>query len=175
MRRNLAIGAIALLAACATSQAQPQLSWGKPGVTLTDYWNDAAQCALVGATADRNGPTSDADLTRYGADRSNPTGAANTSMRPANQPSGIEATTDLNGMLTAARQSQALRERQARQAREAAAEGCLRDRGYRQFQLTAEQAARLATLNEGSPERRTYLHSLASDPAVLAGQGVSVR
>jgi hypothetical protein len=37
--------------------------------------------------------------------------------------------------------------------------------------LTPEQAAHLATLPEGSAERRTYLHSLGSDPAVIAAQG----
>jgi hypothetical protein len=93
-------------------------------------------------------------------------------MRAANQPSGIEATTDLNSTLMAARHNEVARERQERRVRELAVEQCLQDRGYQKFQLTAAQGAHLETLLEGSSERRLYLHSLASDPAVLAAQGL---
>jgi hypothetical protein len=169
---NLSLAALCL-AACATSGSQEAVtSWGKAGVPLVDYWNDAAQCALAGATADANAPTAATDLSRSGADRANPTGAANTSMRPANQPSGLEGSVDLNSTVMAARHNEALRAREEQRAREAAVNACLSGRGYQQFRLTAEQAAHLETLAEGSRERRAYLHSLASDPAILAAQGV---
>src|SRR5262249_41020832 len=44
---------------------------------------------------------------------------------------------------------------------------CLRGRGYREFRLTSDQAAHLATLPQGSDERRQYLYSLGTDPNVL--------
>jgi hypothetical protein len=161
----------ALLAGCASSGGSEAVtSWGKANVSLVDYWNDAAQCALEGARVDPNAPGADVNLTN--ADRANPTGAANSSMRPANQPSGIEGTTDLNSTLMAARYNETMRERQEQRAREAAVGRCLTARGYRQFNLTPEQAAHLEMLPEGSAERRTYLHGLGSDPAVLAAQGV---
>ena len=52
-------------------------------------------------------------------------------------------------------------------------EGCLTMRGYVKFELTDEQYERLQNLEHGSDERRAYLHSLASDPAVLAAQGIT--
>ena len=49
-------------------------------------------------------------------------------------------------------------------------EACLNERGYRQFALTSEQREVLEDLDRGSDARRTYLHSLASDGAVLDAQ-----
>ena len=60
----------------------------------------------------------------------------------------------------------------AKRAQKMVIEQCLASRGYRQFKLTPEQAAHLAKLPEGSAERRTYLHSLGSDPAVMAAQSL---
>jgi hypothetical protein len=49
---------------------------------------------------------------------------------------------------------------------------CLIDRGYSRFRLTADQAERLHHLKRGSEARRAYLHSLASDPQVMARQRI---
>jgi hypothetical protein len=49
-------------------------------------------------------------------------------------------------------------------------EKCLSERGYVKFQLTKDQAHRLKKLKAGTLERRKYLYSLASDPAVLEAQ-----
>ena len=51
-------------------------------------------------------------------------------------------------------------------------EGCLMDRGYVKFKLTKGQARQLSKLPTGSLERRKYLHLLASDADVLAGQAL---
>jgi len=164
----------AMLAACASvgSGAGAPTSWGKAGVTLVQYWTDSSECALVGSTAtpDANGST--VDLSGSGSDRTNPGGAANASARPTHQPSGIEATTDLNNTLMAAHYNEMQRDRSATRARQQAVETCLRERGYRPFRLTSEQGARLAELPEGSNERRAYLYQLGSDPAVLSAQGL---
>jgi hypothetical protein len=50
---------------------------------------------------------------------------------------------------------------------------CLADRGYTEFSLTSEQRAHLATLPEGSDERRAYLYKLATDGNVLKSQAVT--
>ena len=50
---------------------------------------------------------------------------------------------------------------------------CLVERGYTEFTLTPEQKAKLATLPEGSTERREYLYRLGTDPAVLKSQAVA--
>ena len=49
---------------------------------------------------------------------------------------------------------------------------CLLESGFTRFGLTAEQIARLETLERGAPERRRYLHRIGSDPAVLQAQGL---
>ena len=54
-----------------------------------------------------------------------------------------------------------------------ALEGCLAERGYVKFELTDEQYDMLRELQVGSLERRMYLHRLASDPEILAAQGLS--
>ena len=44
------------------------------------------------------------------------------------------------------------------------------ERGYTEFALTPEQRAHLATLPQGSDERREYLYKLGTDPEVLKTQ-----
>jgi hypothetical protein len=75
-------------------------------------------------------------------------------------------------MLMRARLNRLEQMRAMDRARQAVIDRCLTERGYRQFRLTAEQTARVSSLAEGTRERREYLHGLASDPAVLAAQGV---
>jgi hypothetical protein len=53
-----------------------------------------------------------------------------------------------------------------------ALEACLIERGYVKFELTGSQNRKLRKLEVGSLERRRYLHSLASDPDVLAAQAI---
>ena len=52
-------------------------------------------------------------------------------------------------------------------------EDCLTGRGYVKFKLTDGQYKRLRKLDQGSVDRRRYLHSLASDPDVLAAQAIA--
>ena len=52
---------------------------------------------------------------------------------------------------------------------------CLAAHGYRRFRLTDEQSRQLDRFDPRQPERQVYLHSLASDPQVLATQAVSER
>jgi hypothetical protein len=52
---------------------------------------------------------------------------------------------------------------------------CLVQRGYSRFRLTEDQQRHLRHLKSGSDERRAYLYSLASDPAVLAAQRLAAQ
>lgn len=175
MRISTALLAIAFLSACATPAAMN--TWGKPGVSMADYRLDSAQCIIEGSGG---GPTQDADAS---ADRrsANPNDTSRTSdsRGGTNGPGGVASsgaivysgsanTEDAN---QAAIQQRA-QELSAKRAQKMVMEQCLASRGYRQFRLTAEQAAHLASLPEGSAKRREYLHSLGSDPAVIAAQGL---
>ena len=53
-----------------------------------------------------------------------------------------------------------------KRVRAEALKSCLAERGYREFALTAQQRAHLATLQKGSTEYHEYLYKLGSDPAM---------
>ena len=65
---------------------------------------------------------------------------------------------------------QRAQEMAAQRARSEALKSCLVGRGYREFALTAEQRAHLATLTRGTHEYLEYLHSIGSSPETVAGQ-----
>jgi hypothetical protein len=55
-------------------------------------------------------------------------------------------------------------------ARQFVIEACLQEFGFEAYMLSDEQLAVLETMPHGAEERRVYLHSLASDPAILTAQ-----
>jgi len=73
-------------------------------------------------------------------------------------------------MVQRAATQQRTRDMAIQRARVMALKTCLVDRGYQEFQLTAEQRQHLATLPQGSDERRDYLYKLGTDPAVFKAQ-----
>jgi hypothetical protein len=171
MRITTALLALAL-SACAAPAAQT--SWGKPGVSMADYRLDSAQCIIE---ASGNGPTQVADTSK--SSDSNQTSNTSESRGGTNGPGGLTPGGAIvySGSASAEDANQAAIQQRAQQmsakrAQKLGVERCLTSRGYRQFRLTPEQAAHLAKLPEGSAERRTYLHSIGSDPAVIAAQGL---
>jgi hypothetical protein len=60
----------------------------------------------------------------------------------------------------------------AQRARKEALKSCLVNRGYTEFELTAEQRAVLSKLPQGSDQRREYLYGLGTNPDVLTRQAV---
>jgi hypothetical protein len=165
------------LAACATTVA-PATSWGKAGVSMTDYWSDASQCALVGAQAAANPPAGNVEAVGSGTDyaRVNNAGVSNSAtgggdLKPVGA-YGAEVDTNISDAVARANYNEARRKQAAEKARQDAVDECLSGRGYRQFQLTDEQRAHLAGLAEGSSERREYLYSLGADSSVLQSQGM---
>jgi hypothetical protein len=173
MRITTALIALALTG-CATSAGVT--SWGKPGVSMADYRLDSAQCIIE---ASGGAPTQGADssVDRKSADP-NQTSNTSESRGGTNGPGGLASSGAIvySGSANPEDANQAAiqqraQELSAKRAQKMVMESCLASRGYHQFRLTPEQAAHLAKLPEGSAERRTYLHSLGSDPAVIAAQG----
>jgi len=164
MRRTVAVAAIAfgisalLLSSSASARtisAGHHKSWGKQGVSLEQYWADSAECAQAAADIDLEGTKPARALvfwTRLLNGNMGPNHLAHIPM-PRFNPEVL-----WNRTATIMRNT---------------LEGCLNDRGYVKFELTDEQDRQLDRLEPGSLERRSYLHSLASDPDVLTTQALT--
>lgn len=179
MRRLFAVSlVIASAVGPAISAPAPQDSWGKAGISLDQYRQDALDCGLQGHYTDIS-KTDDAkefvkasrrlDAMTTGSFSPNTTSASGTG------PVGTDAVDQ--AVTYAANQQHVVesvrpeeRFRNIKKTLVSATEQCLMRRGYSKFQLTADQRRRLTHLKFGSEERRAYLYSLASDPAVLESQ-----
>ena len=160
----------ALAGTALAAKPTPVISWGKPGVSLADYRADALACGQRAWYTD----IADTSQAKAFVEASKQLdtlyeGAAQAAHNGDNQQAG-------------AYYGQAAQTVDATRPREKMAEIktvlvdqvglCLKERGYRRFTLTDEQARRLGKLRRGSDERRTYLHELATDPKVLDAQGL---
>jgi len=173
MRKTTALLATAALSACATPGAVT--SWGKPNVSMADYRLDSAQCIIEGSGG---GSTKVVEGSEPKPNDPNATSDTSGSRGGTNGPGGVSPGGAIvySGSASPDDANQAaIQQREkvlaAKRAQKMAMEQCLVSRGYKQFSLTPEQAAHLAKLPEGSAERRAYLHSLGSDPAVISAQG----
>jgi hypothetical protein len=143
---------------------------------MADYRLDSAQCIIEssgggstkGAGANGGNSTDPNQTSDTSGSRGGTNGPGGTSGGGAIVYSGSASADDAN---QAAMQQRA-QQMSAKRAQKAVMEQCLSSRGYHQFRLTPEQAAHLAKLPEGSTERREYLHSLGSNPAVISAQGL---
>ncbi|MFA5962814.1 MAG: hypothetical protein WC804_02240 [Sphingomonas sp.] len=145
---------------------KPIESWSKPGVSFEQYRSDAIACAERGYYLDI-AHTDDAKAFVRGsrelddAMQSAATAAPNAdpvddAVRRANEYERIRRSVEPErriGHLKTVLQS--------------AVDGCLRERGYAKFTLTASQRRRLGKMPIGSPQRRTYLYELARSPATV--------
>ena len=129
-------------------------SWGKPGVTLADYRADAVTCGRQAAALDvaDSSPAKAFVLASRLIDNAPDLERVGVAMQIASPERNFLKVGDML---------------------QAALERCLTARGYHKFKLTSAQRHRLARLAPGSDERHAYLHSLASDPEVLARQAVN--
>jgi hypothetical protein len=149
----IALAAAASLGSAAAAATRPVLSWGKPGVPFEVYRADATACLRAAAATDLTG-TEPAEALVLASRR-------------------IE--TALNSdPWTVAQATEAARPdlsiRQARDIIQARLDRCLAERGYHRFRLTDSQRRQLNHFNLRQPARQVYLHSLASDPQILASQ-----
>jgi hypothetical protein len=168
------------LAACTTTSSGPATAWGKEGMTMKDYRYDGVQCAVIAAKYDPQDNGSNTAGGINGANGSAPVrggdsaaasgpSTGSTSVSPTGG-SGVYRDMANPDLVQRAATQQRAREMATQRARTQALKGCLTERGYKEFQLTAEQRAHLATLPEGSDERREYLFKLGADPEVLNKQ-----
>jgi hypothetical protein len=150
-------------------------SWGKAGVSLAQYRADAIACGEHAADTDLAG--TDPARALVIASRmidNNAQYIPGAVVDPQAGPSAAAGALDSAGTTP-----NAIRmidpQRQVAKAGDilhTALDRCLAARGYREFRLTRDQRRRLAHLPLGSDARHSYLHSLASDPDVLARQAV---
>lgn len=149
------------LASIATAHAEPKadygaLSWGKPGVTYLQYRLDAVECTSEGVFA------------VLGEQPSQSSSQPVISADPTRPP-------DISTSVSAAVLDSMQSSMQARNERQEIVDRCLLARGYTPFLLTDDQRAQLRSYDRGTPERREYLFTLASDENVVHAQATEVR
>jgi hypothetical protein len=181
--KTILLVACATVALCACSTPGRQTSWGKAGVSKIDYGTDVGMCtgtaSLFGSGSGMNTaggisgsnnappphePGRGSQTPGPGGGPPAQTEAAKSGSLPA---SGNYSGTVSQDYAQRAATQQRSQEMLARRARADALRNCLTERGYKEFELTAEQRAHLATLEAGSNEYHEYLYKLGSDPAVV--------
>ena len=183
VRRFVAFSALsaALLASPAFAVGKPgDVSWGKPNVSYAAYNADAQQCAgrafgvkvgMTTRTAEALGALQFAafysffDSQNFYANRNTEGGNAMLveSVRPDRVPL---RTTLYQGVHDHAAWVDIVEQLQQ------VVDTCLVERGYQKFRLTDDQHDQLRRLKIGTPEREHYLHTLGSNPQVLAAQHI---
>ena len=181
--RVLIVPAFFLCASVAAAAPAPETSWGKAGVSLSDYRLDATRCLSLVEHLDLVG-TEPANALIQGTRRIDSIYAqAGGEFSGAGQPVGQNGPSGQAAASTAVQPgSQVMnvveftrpqhRINQVRDLMRVAMDACLTELGYSRFRLTDAQQERLRHLRYGRPERHAYLHSLASDPEVLRTQAV---
>ena len=179
MRSMFAISLpLATLASSAVSAPAPTESWGKAGITLAQYRQDALECGLKGYYTDIS-QTQDAkefvrasrELDTVSAGAMGPSTTGSNSTGPSNNNSIEQAAqyADLQQHIVESVRPDE-RMRSIKKTLVANDQQCLVHKGYSKFVLTDDQRHALRRLKAGSDERRAYLYSLASNPAVLQSQ-----
>lgn len=145
-------------------------SWGNSGVSFEQYRRDAVECGRQGYYLD----VSDTEAAHVFREASHKLDSNDTDLAAAAMAGDRDRT--MNIVASSSRIVEGTRpQKRLREVRDLLAEtvaACLTGRGYRRFQLTSAQQARLHRLPVGSPERHSYLYSLASDARVLGAQAI---
>jgi len=158
-----AFAALILLAGCASARPgdvrnmNPDVdtkgyatySWGQPGATFEFYEDATLECLARAAkfTPDLSGETPMAQAPTTSLD-------------------------SMDAMISQAWVVENAQIREARRQRQGVIDACLTELGFVKFGLTDAQLAVLDALPRGTEERKHYLHSLGSDPAILRAQGL---
>jgi hypothetical protein len=166
--RYLLVGLCAVtLSTSATAGSEPRESWGKAGVSLAQYHSDAVSCASLAYYRDVSQTDGAKRLVAASRQIDTLVSFVSTAGEPyySNPAVGAIART-----VELARPDKAYHEVATLQ--QTTLDGCLTKLGYVRFRLTEEQRQRLGKLHNGSDARRVYLHSLASDSAILSAQHI---
>lgn len=179
MRYLFAVPMFALLIpAPASSAPAPKESWGKAGVTLAQYRQDALQCGMRGYYTDISRTQDAKEFVRASRELDTlSTGAMGPSTTGSNA-TGPASTNAVDQAAQYADMQQHIIEgvrpeerfHNIKKALISTDEQCLAQRGYSKFVLTADQRHVLGKLKAGSDQRRAYLYSLATNPTVLQSQ-----
>jgi len=182
MRTLFAVSVLPLVIAAAASAAPaPKESWGKAGITLTQYRQDSIECGLQGHYTDIS-ETQDAKVfVGASSQLDSVTTGASAPMTVESNAAGPPTTNAVEQMAQYANRQQHIvdsvhvdsRLKSIKKTLTSTTEQCLASRGYSKFALTADQRRALTKLKAGSDARREYLWNLASDPDVLRAQQVS--
>lgn len=162
----------ALMSACAATG--PQTAWGKPGVSKVDYVTDLGTCTAMAAMTQSNNATTTIDP-QTGALPQTPGSATSQSGGASDASSSAGAAAPIGGggmyrdstptdVVNRAANQQQAQEIAAKRARVDALKSCYAERGYKEFKLTPEQSARLATMQQGSNEYLQYLAEIGANP-----------
>jgi hypothetical protein len=157
--RLTALVLAAALPATALAAPAPQLSWGKPGVSLATYRAEAIGCgmrAYYTDVANTNGAKNFQESSRL---LETYAGAPGDMMENARMMGRIVESTHVDASLKDVKQFQVSQ-----------MDKCLLDHGYHRFRLTEDQRKHLEKLKIGSDARHAYLHRLAADPDILRAQ-----
>jgi hypothetical protein len=172
MRGFVALSMIGLFAASASAAPAPEDSWGKPGVTFLQYRQDAAECAVEGYLLDISHTQDAQDFVRATKELESVPGGMviqSTAITPTSNSVDVVTWANIQQhIIESIRPEERFKAIKALQL--AKTDSCLVQRGYSKFRLTDDQRHQLRHLKFGSNQRRAYLYSLASNPAVLAAQ-----
>lgn len=162
LARSAVLASMVVGASSASARRDAAVTWGKAGVTLSRYREDAMFCNRLGAYRDitKAEPTK-RFLRAWRLQEEN-----------MNMPRASGASFEEQVRITRTYRP----ERQMDQIgafQLSATERCLTERGYTRFRLTKEQARLLRRYAKGTPSRHAYLHSIASDQTVLTDQAAN--
>lgn len=159
-----AAGVVVALSACAAT-GQPT-AWGKPGVSKSDFGNDIGTCTgLAAQRASGSGVNTAGGVS--GRNNSSSAGSATAGASSSTPAGGTYQGMASGDYAQRAATQQRAQEMEAKRLQTEAYRSCLVDRGYKEFTLTAEQRAKLATFKVGTEEYYQYLYTLGSDPKVV--------
>lgn len=149
MSRTVLLATAALAFAAIASPAAARNSWGKPNVGFAEYRIDADECSNAAFDAKLwMEPIEHVIRASY---------AASTDIFSE---ASLKMIMTHGVTVTIADQLQATVDR------------CLIDRGYTRFRLTDSQDRQLSHFHRGTMDRAHFLHSLGSDPNVMAAQAI---
>ena len=174
MRPTFAILPILFVAGSASGSPAPQDSWGKAGVSLAQYRQDAVDCAVEGYNLDISKSDDAHAFVRASSELDSVPGpvinqTVGTGPNGTNTVDVMADFANIQGhIIDNLRPEQ--RFKSIKQMQLAKISACLKERGYLKFRLTQEQRHRLTKLKFGSDQRREYLYSLASNADILASQ-----
>ena len=168
MRVLFVLGAAACCASAATAAPAPETSWGKAGVSLQTYREDATRCLNLVEHLDLTG-TRPAEALIQGTRRIEAIYAQEGGEQISDTP--VQPGNRIMNVVEFTRPQHQINE--IRGLMRTAIDACLTELGYSRFRLTETQQERLRHLRYGRPERHAYLHRLASDPEVLRAQAVA--